>query len=121
MADTLQYRFVVRRGRAATWARRNERLLGGEFGLETDTGKLKIGDGLTAWNDLPYMKASTPLGTANAGRGVTIDVSNPDVPVLSVSVYEGGAGIDITNGVITNTRAGIVLAGVVADYARLPH
>ncbi|ALR01251.1 hypothetical protein [Xylella fastidiosa] len=121
MADTLQYRFVVRRGRAATWRLRNERLLGGEFGLETDTGQLKIGDGLTAWNDLPYMKAGTPLGTANAGRGVTIDVSNPDVPLLSVLVYEGGAGIDITNGVITNTRAGIVLAGVVADYARLPH
>ncbi|WP_261981480.1 hypothetical protein [Xylella fastidiosa] len=111
----------MRRGRAATWRLRNERLLGGEFGLETDTGKLKIGDGLTAWNDLPYMKAGTPLGAANAGRGVMIDVSNPEVPVFSVPGYEGGAGIDITNGVITNTRAGIVLAGVVADYAHLPH
>ncbi|MDD0946343.1 hypothetical protein LOD57_12960, partial [Xylella fastidiosa subsp. multiplex] len=48
-------------------------------------------------------------------------VSNPEVPVFSVPVYEGGAGIDITNGVITNTRVGIVLAGVVADYAHLPH
>ncbi|MDC6409701.1 hypothetical protein LOK80_00015 [Xylella fastidiosa subsp. multiplex] len=53
------------------------------------------------------MKAGTPLGAANAGRGVMIDVSNPEVPVFSVPVYEGGAGIDITNGVITNTRAAL--------------
>ncbi|AXI83449.1 hypothetical protein FUT69_08425 [Xylella taiwanensis] len=120
MVETLQYRFVLRRGRAATWTARNECLLAGEFGLETDTGKLKIGDGSTAWNALDYMKAGTPIGTANAGRGVTIDVTNPQVPVLSVLVYEAGPGIDITDGVITNTRAGIVLTGVVADYAHLP-
>ena len=29
-------------------------LLEGEIGLETDTGKFKIGDGSTAWEDLPY-------------------------------------------------------------------
>ncbi|WP_419669951.1 hypothetical protein [Xylella fastidiosa] len=109
MADTLCI-VVVRRGgalaggRARAAARRR-------IWLRKPTRKTKIGDGLTAWNDLPYMKAGTPLGAANAGRGVMIDVSNPEVPVFSVPGYEGGAGIDITNGVITNTRAGIVLAG----------
>lgn len=120
MASTIQYRFVLRRGLAATWTTLNEILFAGEFGLETDTGKLKIGNGTTAWNDLDYMKAGTPIGAANAGAGVTIDATNPDVPVLSVVVYEGGAGIDVTDGVITNTRAGIVLTGVAADYASLP-
>lgn len=29
----------------------------GEPGFETDTGKLKIGDGLTPWNALPYIES----------------------------------------------------------------
>ena len=32
----------------------NPILEAGDFGIETDTGKTKIGDGITAWNDLPY-------------------------------------------------------------------
>jgi hypothetical protein len=33
-------------------------------GYETDTGRLKVGDGTTAWNDLPYW--SDPAGVAMA-------------------------------------------------------
>ncbi|VEN72796.1 hypothetical protein EPICR_10295 [Candidatus Desulfarcum epimagneticum] len=29
-------------------------LLSGEWGLETDTGRLKIGDGVRRWRALPY-------------------------------------------------------------------
>lgn len=29
-------------------------LLSGEWGLETDTGRLKIGDGVRRWQALPY-------------------------------------------------------------------
>lgn len=47
--DTIQFY----RGTAAEWASANPVLLDGEPGLETDTRKLKFGDGVTAWNDLP--------------------------------------------------------------------
>lgn len=57
MAATINYRFVLRRGLAATWTAQNPVLLQGEFGLELDTSKLKIGDGATAWNALPYFTA----------------------------------------------------------------
>lgn len=44
----------LRHDTAANWASVNPVLLEGEVGLETDTLKQKVGDGTTAWNDLPY-------------------------------------------------------------------
>ncbi len=44
----------TRKGTAASWASSNPVLAAGEPGFETDTKKLKIGDGTTAWNSLPY-------------------------------------------------------------------
>jgi lysophospholipase L1-like esterase len=43
-----------RRGTAAAWTATNPVLAIGEPGMETDTGKEKLGDGLTAWAALPY-------------------------------------------------------------------
>jgi hypothetical protein len=47
----------IRRGTAAQWTSANPTLASGEWGLETDTGKVKIGDGTTAWNSEPYIGA----------------------------------------------------------------
>jgi hypothetical protein len=47
----------VRRGTASQWTSANPTLAAGEWGLETDTGKVKIGDGTTAWNSEPYIGA----------------------------------------------------------------
>lgn len=44
----------LRRGTAAQWTAANPVLTEGEPGFETDTGKFKIGDGLTHWNSLYY-------------------------------------------------------------------
>ena len=44
----------VRRDTAANWTTENPTLAQGEIGLETDTGKGKIGDGSTAWASLAY-------------------------------------------------------------------
>jgi microcystin-dependent protein len=44
----------VRRGAAASWTASNPVLAQGELAYETDTGKLKIGDGLTHWVSLAY-------------------------------------------------------------------
>jgi Major tropism determinant N-terminal domain len=47
-------RIRVRRGTAADWTASNRVLALGEPGYETDTGKLKFGDGITAWPLLAY-------------------------------------------------------------------
>lgn len=52
MADIIQFR----RGTAATATSNNVTLADGEVGIETDTLKIKIGDGVTAWNSLAYYK-----------------------------------------------------------------
>jgi len=47
-------RIQLRRGTAAFWTDENPVLHHGEPGFESDTGKLKIGDGETFWRDLEY-------------------------------------------------------------------
>ena len=47
---------------AAKWTTANPLLQRGELGVETDTRKIKVGDGITYWNDLEYAKASGDWG-----------------------------------------------------------
>jgi hypothetical protein len=51
MADIIQ----IRRDTAANWTSANPTLAQGELGAETDTDKIKIGDGSTAWASLAYL------------------------------------------------------------------
>jgi hypothetical protein len=51
MADIIQ----LRRDTAANWTSANPTLAQGELGTETDTSKIKIGDGSTVWNSLGYL------------------------------------------------------------------
>jgi hypothetical protein len=53
-------RAQFRRGTAAEWTSVNPILASGELGLESDTGKFKIGDGTASWTDLVY--SSGPPG-----------------------------------------------------------
>jgi hypothetical protein len=57
-------RIQLRRGDAAFWTDANPILHPGEPGFERDTGKLKIGDGVTHWRELEYfgeVDASGPV------------------------------------------------------------
>ena len=81
----MAYRIQIRRDTSSSWSNENPILSQGELGLETDTGKLKIGDGVHAWNDLPYFAgdsggSSTWTGleetpdsfTGQAGKGTRV-------------------------------------------------
>ena len=61
MANTIQ----IRRGTAAALISTNPTLAAGEPCFETDTGKVKIGDGSTAWTSLAY-KAGDVSGPASS-------------------------------------------------------
>lgn len=71
---TIQFK----RGVAARWAELNPVLQAGEPGFVADENRLKIGDGITAWNDLPYqgensvVNASTHYDFPSIGRVNTI-------------------------------------------------
>lgn len=47
--------FQLRRGNSDTYTRKNIKLKAGEPAFELDTGRLKIGDGETPWNNLAYI------------------------------------------------------------------
>lgn len=53
--------FQLRRGTAEAWSRVNPILRYGEPGFERDTNKLKIGDGIHLWNNLPYFEGTFPI------------------------------------------------------------
>lgn len=50
----MPYRILLRRDNSAKWIQNDPVLMLGEPGYETDTGKLKIGDGQTPWSSLQY-------------------------------------------------------------------
>lgn len=54
---TLNTKIIMRNDTAENWTTKNPTLLKGEFGVENDTNKFKIGDGTTAWKELSYAGA----------------------------------------------------------------
>ena len=99
----------LRRDTAADWLVANPTLEDGEPGLETDTGKIKYGDGLLPWNLLPYFTAGatppdlSPYATNAALNAHTSNVGNPH----SVTKAQVGLGsvpnTDFTAPVAANT------------------
>lgn len=59
--STVVSTFKFKRGTAARWAELNPILQQGEPGFVYDSNKLKIGDGVTPWNELPYIEGKTEV------------------------------------------------------------
>jgi hypothetical protein len=57
----------LRRDTAANWTSVNPVLALGEMGLETDTRKIKFGDGTTAWTGLSYISSEAALSVTGTG------------------------------------------------------
>jgi hypothetical protein len=65
-------KILFRRDPAASWTSENPVLSAGEVGLETDTGKIKIGNGSSTWTALSYFVGNLPGATLDALGDVTI-------------------------------------------------
>ena len=96
----------VRRGTASQWTSANPTLASGEWGFESDTGKVKIGNGSTAWNSLGYTGAGTVTSiTAGTGlSGGTITATGTiaiDSTVATLTGSQAFTNKDLTSG--TNT------------------
>ncbi len=70
-------RMQQRRGTATQWTSADPILASGEIGLETDTNKFKIGNGLATWSNLQYFNDTqdlldlyVPLTQKGANNGV---------------------------------------------------
>ena len=67
---TLNTKIIIRNDTAENWTTKNTTLSKGEFGVENDTNKFKIGDGATAWKELAYAGADETVikSIINANR-----------------------------------------------------
>jgi len=72
---TVQVRLQLRADTAANWASNNPVLLANELGRETDTGKIKIGNGSTAWSGLAYQPFGGQITNADIASNAEIAVS----------------------------------------------
>lgn len=74
MATTISTTIRFKRGTEARWVEVNPVLMLGEPGFESDTGRLKIGDGVSDWLSLNYVgesdvvNASTHYDFPSIGR-----------------------------------------------------
>ena len=59
MATVINTTFKLKRGLAARWAELNPILQQGEPGFVLDQNRLKIGNGETPWNDLPFLDSES--------------------------------------------------------------
>lgn len=66
---TLSVQFEYRNDTAANWTSANPILANAEPGFETDTGRFKVGDGVTAWSLLAY-SSGEPGPQGAAGQGI---------------------------------------------------
>jgi len=88
MLESYEYRIQLRRDSAVDWESENPVLEQGEAGFDITARKLKIGDGSTAWNSLPYLE------------GVFLDSSEYD----SLKVTEWMA-TQVDHGTVTSDTA----------------
>ena len=100
--------FRIRRDTAANWTATNPVLALGEPGLETDTRRVKYGDGVTAWTGLAYSAAGavawadiTGKPTLGTASGKNVGTSGDTVPVAD------GAAVTWANGATFGGPVGI--------------
>lgn len=136
-------RIQIRRGTLASgptqWT--NEILFSGEFGYETDTGKLKIGDGITQWSSLAYASilpseltelvqdiignniiggSGISISYNDTSGNTTISLDNPTVKVSDISDLTASASeLNILDGANITTSELNVLSGIKASTSEL--
>ena len=129
MSITLTALMKQRYDTAANWTAQNPTLLAGEFGIESDTKRWKVGTGSTAWTSLLYSNGGTyPLVNADIAAGAAIvdtklatiatalKVSNSATTAVSVNtasaIVARDASGNFTAGTITAALTGAASSNV---------
>ena len=118
----------VRRGTASQWTSANPTLASGEWGFESDTGKVKIGNGSTAWTSLGYTGAgsvtSITAGTGLSGGTIT---ATGTIAIDTATTVDVSTAQTLTNKTLTsplinlgiNSQTGTSYTPVLGDNGKL--
>jgi hypothetical protein len=109
----------IRRGSNSEWVSANPTLVSGEPAFETDTSRLKIGDGSTAWSGLNYIGSKETLSLVrndtgdliSAGQALYVSgIYNNSTPSVAKYVADGSISqnlfIGLANSNISNNSHG---------------
>ena len=119
----MAYRILLRRDSSENWAASNTVLMAGEPGYVTNTGELKIGDGVTVWNSLAVYAGITgatgSIGitgpTGAGGTGANIFYGNQTISGPSGTlILDNYSSLGFT-GDAPAAAAGIPLGGIYHD------
>ena len=129
----------LRRDTAANWSTNNPTPSAGEPCFETDTGKLKIGDGITAYNSLPYQGGTSDTAvttdtvqTISGEKTFTNDIiisqwNNNVSPVRETHIdlsngntnsFISSEGTDKVFGMYTSSSSGIQIGTSKTDFTQ---
>jgi len=109
----------LRRGTAAQWVSANPVLAAGEQGYETDTGKLKIGNGSTAWNSLSYAitGAAGTVTSITAGTGLSGGtITSTGTIAIDATVATLTGTQTFTNKTLTDPKINLAFDAETASY-----
>lgn len=99
---TLNTHFQLRNDTAANWAAHSDVVLKkGEIGIEIDTNKMKIGNGVNTYADLKYFGGEAALNFEVFPKGETTDIEAINAAVGDTEIHSGDTAIvkrDIANG-----------------------
>lgn len=109
----------IRRGTAAQWTSANPTLASGEQGFETDTLKLKIGNGSTAWNSLAYVAtgATGTVTSITAGTGLSGGtITSTGTIAIDATVATLTGTQTLTNKTLTDPKINLAFDAETASY-----
>jgi hypothetical protein len=111
--------FQFRRGTATQWSNADTVLADGEPGVDTTLLNLKLGDGSTSWNQLPYITSTVPSYTMSTltVNGLTTVRQITEV----VSTYTNPQGVvnfDFNNGAIYYISS--MTSNFTANFSNIP-
>lgn len=92
----------IRRGTAAAWVTANPILALGELGYETDTLKIKFGDGTSTWTALSYGNVTDISGKSDVGHTHTV-AQLSDATALGRSILQDATGAEVRSAIGAGT------------------
>ena len=127
-------RIQLRRGGAQEWANSNPTLAQGELGIELDTGRFKLGDGVSAWNSLRYERpVESTSNTANtlvqrdadgnfsAGTITSTLIGNASTATRLASTRQIQLSGDVQSSGVFDGSANLTLNSALGLVSTLPH